>query len=183
MPADDVIEACKPIAEANGCTIKLTTDVKDGVTGADVLYTDVWVSMGEPDEVWAERIAQLTPYRVTSEVMAMANPGAIFLHCLPSFHDTNTTTGADIAERFGARRWKSPTACSSPSSPRCSTRPRTACTPSRLSCSYAQVRASSISLGVHCCAPPSAFCLVKNLALSDMHGTEEPLRARSVNDL
>ena len=91
MPADDVIEACKPIAEANGCTIKLTTDVKDGVTGADVIYTDVWVSMGEPDEVWAERIAQLTPYRVTSEVMAMANPGAIFLHCLPSFHDTNTT--------------------------------------------------------------------------------------------
>ena len=57
MPADDVIEACKPIAEANGCTIKLTTDVKDGVTGADVIYTDVWVSMGEPDEVWAERIA------------------------------------------------------------------------------------------------------------------------------
>jgi ornithine carbamoyltransferase len=101
MPADDVIEACKPIAEANGCTIKLTTDVKDGVTGADVIYTDVWVSMGEPDEVWAERIAQLTPYRVTSEVMAMANPGAIFLHCLPSFHDTNTTIGAEKCEQFG----------------------------------------------------------------------------------
>ncbi len=101
MPADDVIEACKPIAEANGCTIKLTTDVKDGVAGADVLYTDVWVSMGEPDEVWAERIAQLTPYRVTSEVMAMANPGAIFLHCLPSFHDTNTTIGAEKCEQFG----------------------------------------------------------------------------------
>ena len=99
MPADDVIEACKPIAEANGCTIKLTTDVKDGVTGADVIYTDVWVSMGEPDEVWAERIAQLTPYRVTSEVMAMANPGAIFLHCLPSFHDTNI--GAEKCEQFG----------------------------------------------------------------------------------
>ena len=75
MPADDVIEACKPIA--------------------------VWVSMGEPDEVWAERIAQLTPYRVTSEVMAMANPGAIFLHCLPSFHDTNTTIGAEKCEQFG----------------------------------------------------------------------------------
>ena len=101
MPADDVIEACKPIAEANGCTIKLTTDVKDGVTGADVIYTDVWVSMGEPDEVWAERIAQLTPYRVTSEVMAMANPGSIFLHCLPSFHDTNTTIGAEKCEQFG----------------------------------------------------------------------------------
>ena len=94
-------EECKPIAKANGCTIKLTTDVKDGVTGADVIYTDVWVSMGEPDEVWAERIAQLTPYRVTSEVMAMANPGAIFLHCLPSFHDTNTTIGAEKCEQFG----------------------------------------------------------------------------------
>ncbi|MCG4927171.1 ornithine carbamoyltransferase, partial [Anaerostipes caccae] len=62
---------------------------------------DVWVSMGEPDEVWAERIKLLEPYRVTEEVMAMASKDAIFLHCLPSFHDTNTTTGADIAERFG----------------------------------------------------------------------------------
>ena len=70
-------------------------------TGADVIYTDVWVSMGEPDEVWAERIKLLEPYRVTEEVMAMASKDAIFLHCLPSFHDTNTTTGADIAERFG----------------------------------------------------------------------------------
>ena len=91
----------KPIAEANGCTIKLTTDVKDGVTGADVLYTDVWVSMGEPDEVWAERIKELEPYRVTKEVMAMAKPEAIFLHCLPAFHDTNTTIGAQKAEQFG----------------------------------------------------------------------------------
>ena len=73
----------------------------DACTGADVIYTDVWVSMGEPDEVWAERIKLLEPYRVTEEVMAMASKDAIFLHCLPSFHDTNTTTGADIAERFG----------------------------------------------------------------------------------
>ncbi len=117
MPADDVIEACKPIAAANGCTIKLTTDVKDGVTGADVIYTDVWVSMGEPDEVWAERIAQLTPYRVTSEVMAMANPGAIFLHCLPSFHDTNTTIGAEKCRAVRHHRaWRSPTRSSSPAS-------------------------------------------------------------------
>ena len=63
-----------------------------------MIYTDVWVSMGEPDEVWAERIAQLTPYRVTSEVMAMANPGAIFLHCLPSFHDFDTTMAASQKE-------------------------------------------------------------------------------------
>ena len=101
MPADDVIEACKPIAEANGCTITLTTDAKAACTGAHVIYTDVWVSMGEPDEVWTERIKQLEPYRVTKELMAMADPSAIFLHCLPSFHDTNTTTGAEIAAKFG----------------------------------------------------------------------------------
>ena len=87
-------------AERSGASITLSEDT-DAVAGADVIYTDVWVSMGEPDEVWAERIAQLTPYRVTSEVMAMANPGAIFLHCLPSFHDTNTTIGAEKCEQFG----------------------------------------------------------------------------------
>ena len=101
MPADDVIEACKPIAEANGCTITLTTDAQAACTGAHVIYTDVWVSMGEPDEVWTERIKQLEPYRVTKELMALADPSAIFLHCLPSFHDTNTTTGAEIAAKFG----------------------------------------------------------------------------------
>ena len=101
MPADDVLDACKPIAAENGCTIKLTDDVKDACTGADVIYTDVWVSMGEPDEVWAQRIKELEAYRVTSEVMGYAKPEAIFLHCLPSFHDTNTTIGAEKAEQFG----------------------------------------------------------------------------------
>ena len=101
MPADDVVEACAPIAAENGCTIKLTSDVAEACRGAHVIYTDVWVSMGEPDEVWAERIEQLTPYRVTAGVMAMADPSAIFLHCLPSFHDTNTAIGADIAAKFG----------------------------------------------------------------------------------
>ena len=101
MPADDVLEACKPIAAENGCTITLTEDVKEACTGADVIYTDVWVSMGEPDEVWAERIERLKAYRVTKEVMAMAKPEAIFLHCLPAFHDTNTTIGAEKAEQFG----------------------------------------------------------------------------------
>ena len=101
MPADDVIEACKPIAEANVCTITLTTDPAADYAGAHVIYTDVWVSMGEPDEVWTERIKQLEAYRVTSELMALADPSAIFLHCLPSFHDTNTTIGADIASKFG----------------------------------------------------------------------------------
>ncbi len=101
MPANDVIDACKPIAEENGCTILLTEDVKEACTGADVIYTDVWVSMGEPDEVWAERIKELEPYRVTADVMALAKPEAIFLHCLPAFHDTNTTIGAQKAEQFG----------------------------------------------------------------------------------
>ena len=101
MPAADVVEACKPIAAENGCTITLTQDVEAACTGAHVIYTDVWVSMGEPDEVWAERIEQLQPYRVTTQVMELADPSAIFLHCLPSFHDTNTTIGADIAAKFG----------------------------------------------------------------------------------
>ena len=84
-----------------GCTVKCTDDVKDACTGADVIYTDVWVSMGEPDEVWAERIKHLEKFRVTKEVMAMANPDAIFLHCLPSFHDLNTRIGREINEKYG----------------------------------------------------------------------------------
>lgn len=100
-PDQELIDTCTAIAEENGCTIKLTDDVMEGTKDADVIYADVWVSMGEPDEVWAERIANLEAYRVTKEVMANAADDAIFLHCLPSFHDTNTTIGADIAERFG----------------------------------------------------------------------------------
>ena len=98
---DELIKTCEGIAAENGCTVKCTEDVKEAATDADVIYTDVWVSMGEPDEVWQQRIEQLQPYRVTKEIMAMAKPTAIFLHCLPAFHDTNTTIGADIAERFG----------------------------------------------------------------------------------
>ncbi len=101
MPAADVLEACRPIAAENGCSITLTEDPKQACTGADVIYTDVWVSMGEPDEVWARRISELEAYRVTSDIMAMAKPEAIFLHCLPAFHDTNTAIGAQKAEQFG----------------------------------------------------------------------------------
>ena len=101
MPAADVVEACAPIAAENGCSITLTQSVEEACTGADVIYTDVWVSMGEPDEVWEQRIAELEPYRVTSACMEMAQPDAIFLHCLPAFHDTNTTIGAEKAEQFG----------------------------------------------------------------------------------
>ena len=99
--SDEIYNMCLAEAEKSGAEIVRTDNVAEGVKGCDFVYTDVWVSMGEPDEVWAERIAQLTPYRVTSEVMAMANPGAIFLHCLPSFHDTNTTIGAEKCEQFG----------------------------------------------------------------------------------
>ena len=101
QPDAALIALCQAIAAETGATLTFEEDPAKAAQGADVLYTDVWVSMGEPDEVWAERIAQLTPYRVTSEVMAMANPGAIFLHCLPSFHDTNTTIGAEKCEQFG----------------------------------------------------------------------------------
>ena len=101
MPDAQLLATCEPIAAEHGCSITLTDDVEAACKDADVIYTDVWVSMGEPDEVWERRIKLLEPYRVTSEVMAMAKPEAIFLHCLPSFHDTKTEIGADIAERFG----------------------------------------------------------------------------------
>ncbi len=101
MPKPELVATCREIAAQHGSTITLTEDVKKGTTGADVIYTDIWVSMGEPDDVWAERIKLLEPYRVDSKVMANANDGAIFMHCLPSFHDTNTTIGAEIAEKYG----------------------------------------------------------------------------------
>lgn len=101
MPKDELVQTCKKIAAENGSTVTLTEDVKTGTKGAHVIYTDIWVSMGEPDEIWEKRIKLLQPYRVTKEVMANADPNAIFMHCLPSFHDTNTTIGADIAKRFG----------------------------------------------------------------------------------
>ena len=101
LPARDVVEACEPIAAVNGCTITLTTDPVAAVTGAHVVYTDVWVSLGEPAEIWAERIRLLEPYRVSEDLVARMDPAGIFLHCLPAFHDTKTTTGARIAEQFG----------------------------------------------------------------------------------
>ncbi len=101
MPASDVVDACTPIAAENGCSITLTQDPEEACRGAHVIYTDVWVSMGEPDEVWVERIEQLEPYRVTEHLMDLADPSGIFMHCLPAFHDTKTEIGARIAERFG----------------------------------------------------------------------------------
>lgn len=101
FPAPELVEECKKIAEQTGATITLTDDVTVGTKGADVIYTDVWVSMGEPDEVWAERIAELSPYQVNSAAMKNAGEKAIFLHCLPAFHDLKTKIGVDIQKRFG----------------------------------------------------------------------------------
>ena len=101
FPAQELVVTCRAIAAENGCTVTLTEDVKEGTAGADVIYTDIWVSMGEPDEVWAERIKLLTPYQVNAAAMRNAKDTAIFMHCLPSFHDTRTTIGAEIAQKFG----------------------------------------------------------------------------------
>ena len=103
MPKADLVETCKKIASETGAAITLTDNVKEACTGAHVLYTDIWVSMGESAELWEKRIKLLEPYRVTKEAMAMADKKAIFLHCLPSFHDTKTVVGADIAKRFGIK--------------------------------------------------------------------------------
>ena len=100
-PEEGLVAECKKIAAENGCTIRMTEDPKEGTADADVIYTDIWVSMGEPDEIWTKRIALLKDYQVNKELMANAKPTAIFMHCLPSFHDTKTTIGADIAKKFG----------------------------------------------------------------------------------
>ncbi|MDD6014580.1 MAG: ornithine carbamoyltransferase [Clostridiales bacterium] len=100
FPAQELVDTCRAIAAENGCTVTLTEDVKEGTANADVIYTDIWVSMGEPEGVWAERISLLAPYQVNAAVMANARDTAIFMHCLPSFHDTRTTIGADIAKKF-----------------------------------------------------------------------------------
>lgn len=92
---------CIALAKRSGGSVTHTEDVFAGVADADVVYTDVWVSMGEPAEVWAERIADLSPYQVNAAVMAKAKPGAVFLHCLPSFHDLNTAIGREMGEKFG----------------------------------------------------------------------------------
>ncbi|MGN0323398.1 MAG: ornithine carbamoyltransferase [Oliverpabstia sp.] len=101
FPDQELVDQCMEYAKESGATITLTENVEEGTKGADVICTDVWVSMGEPDEVWAERIHDLTPYRVTKEVMKNAGEQAIFLHCLPSFHDLNTGIGKEMGERFG----------------------------------------------------------------------------------
>ncbi|MGN1165884.1 MAG: ornithine carbamoyltransferase [Lachnospiraceae bacterium] len=101
FPNAELVATCEGYAKESGGTITLTEDVKAGTKDADVVYTDVWVSMGEPDEVWEERIRALTPYKVTKEVMDNAGEKSIFLHCLPSFHDLKTKIGKEIYDKYG----------------------------------------------------------------------------------
>ena len=99
---EDVVESARKIAAATGATVTLTPDVAEGVAGADVVYTDVWVSMGEPKEVWDERIALLRDYQVTMDVLrATGRPDVKFMHCLPAFHDRSTTVGEDVFQKTG----------------------------------------------------------------------------------
>lgn len=102
-PEESLVETAKEIAAETGGSVTLTDDVKEAATGANVIYTDIWVSMGEPDSVWESRIKLLSPYQVNKEVMDMTAPDSIFMHCLPSFHDTQTTIGADIEKKFGLK--------------------------------------------------------------------------------
>ena len=101
MPNAELVSTCIDLARESGGSVTLTSSVEEACTGADVVYTDIWVSMGEPAELWEERIKLLSPYQVNSRVIDLMAPTGIFMHCLPAFHNTETTIGAEIAERFG----------------------------------------------------------------------------------
>lgn len=103
FPEDKLVETCQEIAAQTGGSIRLTEDVETGVAGVDVVYTDVWVSMGEPEQVWEERLHDLTPYQVNSRVMELAGRDAVFMHCLPAFHDHKTDIGKEIGEKYGLK--------------------------------------------------------------------------------
>ena len=101
FPAKELIDQCMAVAKETGATLEFIENPTTATKNADVIYTDVWVSMGEPDSVWAERIAELTPYRVTKALMDNAGAQCCFMHCLPAFHDLKTTIGKQIYEKFG----------------------------------------------------------------------------------
>ena len=100
-PNEQLVQRCREIAQRTGGSISFTEDVNEGAASADVVYTDIWVSMGEPETVWKDRIAMLQPYQVNASVMERAKPNAIFMHCLPAYHDTKTDTGMWVYEKFG----------------------------------------------------------------------------------
>ena len=101
FPNKELIQECEKLAKESGATLEFETDPMKATKGANVIYTDVWVSMGEPDEVWAERIKELSPYQVNEKLMANAADNAVFKHCLPAFHDLKTTVGKEMGEKFG----------------------------------------------------------------------------------
>ena len=102
QPAPELVAQCREIAASTGARITITDDPKAGVKGCDFLYTDIWVSMGEPDEVWKERINLLMPYQVNAKMMERTgNPKCKFMHCLPSYHNLETKAGRDVYEKFG----------------------------------------------------------------------------------
>ncbi|MEG0509713.1 MAG: ornithine carbamoyltransferase [Clostridia bacterium] len=101
FPNEELVKTAREIANVSGSKISLTEDALEGTKNADAIYTDIWVSMGEPDEIWESRIKLLKPYQVNADIMENANDNAIFLHCLPSFHDLKTTIGKEINEKFG----------------------------------------------------------------------------------
>ncbi len=103
FPNSELVATCEAIAKETGASITLTEDVEAGTKGAHVIYTDVWVSMGEPDEVWEERIRELLPYQVNKAAMDNAGPQCKFMHCLPAFHDLNTKVGREVYEKFGLK--------------------------------------------------------------------------------
>ena len=101
FPDKSLVEICEGYAKESGGSILLTEDPMEAARDADIIYTDVWVSMGEPDEIWEERIRDLTPYKVTKELFSVAKEKAIFLHCLPAFHDLKTKIGKEMGEKYG----------------------------------------------------------------------------------
>lgn len=101
FPNKSLIEECEALAKESGATLKFTESTDEAAKNADVIYTDVWVSMGEPVEVWEERIKALSPYQVNKELMNKAKPTAIFMHCLPAYHDRKTKVGKEMGEKFG----------------------------------------------------------------------------------
>ena len=101
FPNQELIDQCTEIGKQTGASLHFEESVEKAVADADVIYTDIWVSMGEPKEVWAERIKALLPYQVNKKVMSMAKESAVFMHCLPSFHDQKTTIGKQVGEQFG----------------------------------------------------------------------------------
>ena len=101
FPEASLVKTCEEIADQTGGSVRLTEDVEEGAGGADVIYTDVWVSMGEPEQIWEERLRDLTPYQVNARVMELAGKEAVFMHCLPAFHDHQTGIGKEIGEKYG----------------------------------------------------------------------------------